>query len=278
MKNALLLLSLLLSLPALAAPAVVESVQFPVTLTRNALTVPLTPGVELKEKDEVRTGAGGRLLLRLSEGSLVRLGQNAVFQIETAQPKKGVFTAALNVVTGAFRFTTDALSKRNKRDVKISVARNATIGIRGTDVWGRGRDDKDIVCLIEGKVEVKGNDGKAVTLDQPLDFFQSTRTAPPLPVGKVDPAQLAEWAKETDPEPGRALAGVKGAWRVVMDGYASREEALGGMRALRAAGYPGELGAGNIVIITGIGDEAGATSLAQALTGQYGSRSVRAVR
>ena len=55
-----------------------------------------------------------------------KLGENAKFVIESAQPKGGVFDAALSVVTGAFRFTTQAFAKGTKRDVKIRVGQNAT--------------------------------------------------------------------------------------------------------------------------------------------------------
>ena len=137
---------------AMAAAGAVEAVQMPAWLDRAGLTVPVSPGVALQAGDTLRTGTGARLLLKLEEGSLVKLGENARFVIEKAQPKGGVFEAAFNVVNGAFRFTTQTLAKSTRRDVKIRVGQNATIGIRGTDLWGRGRDDKDIVCLIEGKI------------------------------------------------------------------------------------------------------------------------------
>jgi hypothetical protein len=46
-----------------------------------------------------------------------------------------VFRAALTVLAGAFRFTTDALDNR-KRDVAVK-AKLVTAGIRGTDLWGK---------------------------------------------------------------------------------------------------------------------------------------------
>ena len=40
-----------------------------------------------------------------------------------------------------------------ERDVRVKV--NAvTAGIRGTDVWGKSESDRDIVCLLEGRIDV----------------------------------------------------------------------------------------------------------------------------
>jgi len=270
----------LLAQTVLAAPAgVVETVQFPAFLDRGGLSVPISAGIELQQSDGVRTGEGGRLLIKLAEGSVLKLGQNAHFQFEAVAVKKGgLFQAALQVLEGAFRFTTSPLARSRPRNVSIGIARTLTIGIRGTDLWGRGREDKDMVCLIDGKIDVTGNDSKTVTLDQPLQFFQSTRTAPPLPVGFIDKAQLAQWAAETEIETGKGAASAKGAWRVVASGFASRDEAADANRALRANGYPAEIGAANTVQITGLAGEMEAETLANALTGKYGVTEARAVK
>ena len=271
---------LLVAQTVLAAPAgVVETVQFPAFLDRNGLSVPLSAGIELQQNDAVRTGEGGRLLIKLSEGSLIKLGQNATFQFEAVSVKKGgLFQAGLRILEGAFRFTTSALAKSRPRNVTIGISKTLTIGIRGTDLWGRGREDKDLVCLIDGKIEVTGNDSKTVTLDQPLQFFQSTRTAPPLPVGFIDKALLEQWATETELETGKGAATAKGAWRVVASGFASRDEAGGANRALRAKGYPSEIGALNTVQITGLMGEMEAETLAHELMGKYGITEARAMQ
>jgi FecR protein len=271
---------LLVAQAVLATPAgVVETVQFPAFLDRNGLTVPVSAGIELQQNDAVRTGEGGRLLIRLAEGSALKLGQNAHFQFDAVDVKKGgLFQAAFQVLEGAFRFTTSPLAKKRPRNVSIGIAKTLTIGIRGTDLWGRGREDKDLVCLIDGKIEVTGNDAKTVTLDQPLQFFQSTRTAPPLPVAFLDKAQLDEWATETELDTGKGAATTKGAWRVVASGFADHDEAVGANRALRANGYPAEIGAQNTVQISGLLGELEAETLANELMGKYGITEVRAMK
>lgn len=258
-----------------ASAGLIDSVQLPAWLDRGGLTVPVSPGLSLQPGDTLRTGAGARLLLKLDEGSLVKLGENAKFVIEKAQPARGgAYEAALNVVSGAFRFTTAALSKNTPRNVTITVARNATIGIRGTDLWGRGREDKDIICLIEGKIEITGNDQKKQTLDKPLQLFQSTRTAPPEPLTYVSKEQLAVLALETEIELSRG-SGMLGGWKVVIDGFASREAAREVARNLRVNGYPAEVTAENTVNIAKMNSELSAGLLAERLKIGSGFKEVR---
>ena len=251
----------------------IDSLRLPAWLDRGGLSVPASPGIELQVGDKLRTGSGARMLLALNEGSLVRLGENATFEIVAAERKAGVFTAALSVVEGAFRFTTKALMKAQPRNVSIRVGNNATIGIRGTDVWGRGRLDKDIVCLIEGKIDVTGNNNRTLRLDQPLQFFQSTRTAPPEPVSFLDHKQLDIWARETDLEAGKGATAI-GVWSINVINFASRDALLAASRAMRDAGYPVEKSANNALTISRLAGETEAKDLAAALSAQFNLKDV----
>src|SRR5512132_3195359 len=59
-----------------AAPgALVEGVQMPAWVERGNETIPLTPGMALRDRDRVRTGDNARILLRMAEGSAVKLGE-----------------------------------------------------------------------------------------------------------------------------------------------------------------------------------------------------------
>ncbi len=224
-----------------AEPAVVEAVQYPAWLERAGNAVPLTPGTALQPQDRLRTGADARVQLRLGEGSTVKLGENARFVIEKVDDR-GFFRAALAVLDGAFRFTTDALRKTQRRDVSIRV-KNVTAGIRGTDLWGKSTGERDLVCLLEGKISVGAEGHPTVTLDSPLDFYQKPRDGDPA-VAKVDAKQVEEWAKETEISKDGAAARTGGTWRVQAASVASRDDARSLVRALRTAGYPAEVVAG----------------------------------
>ena len=238
------LLALAATQAAAAPAAVVEGVQMPAWLERAGAgatrRLPLAPGMELRGGDEVRTGAGSRLYIKLAEGSLVKLGENASLRIlDLAPDRGGFFRAALNVLEGAFRFTTDVLAKERRREVSIRVA-TVTAGIRGTDLWGKSLPERQIVCLIEGKIEV-GAEGEApVTMDQARQFYQRDK-GQTQPVGFVEPVQLGQWARETEIAEGTGAARAGGKWRVTLASVPTQSEALAVYDTLRTAGYAAEI-------------------------------------
>ena len=194
---------------ALAAPnAVVEAVQSPAWVERDGAKIPLQPGMELKDHDQLRTGANSRLLLKTADGSAVKLGENGALALDSMEMRKdNVYQAAMKVTEGAFRFTTTALAAkyRGKREVNITVA-TVTAGIRGTDLWGKAASDRDIVCLIEGKIEVQRGQDRPVTMDQPMSFYIAPKNQPPLPVAPVSRQQLDQWALETETQAGKGVS------------------------------------------------------------------------
>jgi len=78
-----------------------------------------------------------------------------------------------------------------------------TAGIRGTDLWGRSRPGNEIVCLIEGEIEVGAAGEPAIAMNHPNQFYRRV-DGKAQPVGTVDAVQLAQWALETDIEMGKA--------------------------------------------------------------------------
>ncbi|MGZ5647344.1 MAG: FecR domain-containing protein [Usitatibacter sp.] len=255
---------------ARAEPAVVEAVQYPAWLERGGHAVPLTPGTALQSQDRLRTGANARVQMRLGEGSAVKLGENAQFVFDRSDDR-GIFRATLSVIAGAFRFTTDALRKGQKRDIAIKV-KNVTAGIRGTDVWGKSTGERDLVCLLEGKVSVGSEGHPTVTLDQRLDFYQKPRDGEPS-VAKVDENQIAEWSRETEISKDGAAARPGGKWTVRAASFRTRDEALALGRVLRANGYPAEVAAREslfAVQLTGLAGESEARALMASLRGVSG--------
>jgi hypothetical protein len=267
---------------AAQAAATVEGVQMPAWVERGGERKPLSPGMELRSGDRLSTGAGSRLLLRLAEGSLVKLGENGNLNLTELVPARDVFRGAIAVFEGAFRFTTQAIGAKRRRDINISVAQ-VTAGIRGTDLWGRQRNDIQIVCLIEGRIEVGAQGETPVTMDQPLQFYQRER-GQTKPVGFVDPKQLGEWAKETDIEAGRGATRRGGRFGVVLASAGTQEAALSVYDQVRTAGYAAEIFPQKdgetityIVRIRGLPSKAEAESLAGQLKGKHGVEEPRVI-
>ena len=234
----LLFATLLAAAGAAAQTGVVEAVQYPAWLERGGNAVPLTPGTQLEARDTLRTGPNARVRMRLAEGSAVKLGENAQFVIERAE-NRGLFTAALSVIAGAFRFTTDVLAPKRKREVGIKV-KNVTVGVRGTDLWGKSTPDRDWVVLLEGRISVGSEGHPPVTLDKPLDLYQRPRDAGPE-VTRADEKVVQQWAAETEMSEDGAEANAAGRWRMVAAVHPTRDAARAMVRTLRAAGYPAEI-------------------------------------
>jgi hypothetical protein len=255
--------------------AVVEGVQMPAWVERSGRTSPVAAGMALQAGDQVRTGAGSRLLVKLAEGSLVKLGENGTLRIAEMAPSKDVFKAALRVFEGAFRFTTDLAAKQRRREVNITVA-TVTAGIRGTDLWGRSRNEREIVCLIEGRIEVGAEGEQPVVMDQSRQFYVRDK-GKTQPVGLVEPQQLNEWAKETEIERGKGAARLGGKWSVRLASAANQRDALAVYDQVRKAGYPAEIvplkdadKRSYVVRIRNLPSKAEAAALAEALRGKHG--------
>jgi hypothetical protein len=240
----LALLLAVVAAPGLAAPpeAEVEALQMPAWLTRDGQRTPLAPGARLRNGDRIDTGAGARALLRLPDGSMVKLGEKARFSLDGVPGGRccvnGVFKATLNVLEGAFRFTTTALYKfRGKRDIEVRFP-TVTAGIRGTDLWGKATADREIVALIEGRITVTRRGTPPLDLNQPKSLYQALRNAGVLPVEQISDEALAVYAAETEIAPGQGAAGKGGKWRVYAARVRSQDQALAVYDRLREAGYP----------------------------------------
>lgn len=233
---------------ACAAPtAVVEGVQMPAWVERGGVKQPLAAGMELLAADRISTGANSRILLRLAEGSQVKLGENAQMSLDRLAQRQDnrqtLLLAAIDVARGAFRFTTDAKARLlSRREVDIRVS-TVTAGIRGTDLWGKSAGDRDIVCLIEGRIVVQREAEQPVNLDQALQFYIAPKangrpdTSKPVQLATVTAEQLTQWAAETEIATGQGAARRGGKWKLVAASSADQNAALAVYDKLRAEGY-----------------------------------------
>jgi hypothetical protein len=279
-------LSLSGNAPAQAAvpDAEVEGLQLPVWLVRGTKREPLALGTDLRTGDRIESGAGARVLLRLADGSTVKLGENARFTLDGLAHKRqgaGLLSATLGVLEGAFRFTTTAIYKfHGAREVQVRFA-TVTAGIRGTDLWGKSSDARDIVALIEGKVTLTRAGEAPVQMDQARTVYQAPRNAPSLPIEPITAEQLGLFAAETEITPGQGALGKGGRWRVYAARAPNQSEALTVYERVREAGFPATiepvLVAGETVYqvrIGGLLSESDGTVLAVKLKAELGLREV----
>jgi hypothetical protein len=157
----------------------------PAWLTRGGERVPLEIGAQLKNGDTITTGDGSRVLLRLAEGSAVKLGENAHFELnDMSQTRDGGeqrFNASLAVLQGAFRFTTAPADKaRSKRSVGVKLP-TLGVGITGTDLWGKSAEGREIVALIDGDITLNRKGAAPITMREARTVYVMEPDAPPAP-------------------------------------------------------------------------------------------------
>jgi hypothetical protein len=263
-----------------AGDALVTDVQMPAWLERRGEREPLVPATVLRTGDAVVTGRDGRVRIRLPEGSVVRLGESGRLVLSDLRVSRGgttVLSGLLEVAQGAFRFTTSALARaRSERNLQIRIA-TVTAGIRGTDLWGRGNAQREIVCLIEGRITVTRGAEPPVAMSEPLSFYIAPVGAPAMPVAQVDQKQLDEWVRETELAPGAGAVAAGGRWQVTTLSTDSQDEALAAWDALRNAGFAARIrptrsqtGVRYAVQVAGIISEREARGLAARLAGVPG--------
>jgi cell division septation protein DedD len=147
----------------------------------------------------------------------------------------------MNVVKGAFRFTTRLAGRANRRDVRVRIG-VVTAGVRGTDLWGKSADDKDLVCLLEGRISVASDGAPEQTMSDPLTFYVVPKGAPPNPIAPVDPKKVVdEWAPQTEMAPDGSAMTNEGRFKVVLMSRTSLNAAEWIAESLNGQGYPAEV-------------------------------------
>ena len=124
----------------------------------------------------VETGAESRLEVVFIDASQLTMGGDARIQMDelvysTFNPDASGLQA-FEVLAGTFRFLSGAVGRNDPQSVRISTP-VATIGIRGTDLFGgpleAGMPPGQLhygFMLISGAIDVRGRQG-TVTLDEP---------------------------------------------------------------------------------------------------------------
>jgi FecR-like protein/sporulation related protein len=231
--------SLMAAPSVLAAEAVIHGLQAPAWIERADQVFVAQPGAELRSGDKLHTGVGGRLELDLADGSRFQIGEQAVIGMESlamSRDEQGeFFDSVMNVIRGAFRFTTRIAGGERRRSLRIRAG-NAIIGIRGTDVWGRvAQDGRTMMVLIEGSVTVDMAD-EQMTVATPMMamLMQGDQHREQMATAE----QLAPLVAQTDMRSDSAMLMMEGRWALVVISLQERAAAEEMVLNLARAGYP----------------------------------------
>ena len=130
-KNVILLL--LLSSLSFANIAIVKKLSGNVEVKRKGKVIPLKKGSSLKKGDVILTKSESSVGIIFDDGSLVSLGEKAIFVINNyvVKPSKKKYDIDLELKKGKAMFNSGKISKLAPESVKFRIPEGA-IGIRGT--------------------------------------------------------------------------------------------------------------------------------------------------
>lgn len=153
----------------------VEKVQARAEAVHEASARPLAASSPLLFDDLLRTGAGARLQATLADGTALTLGENGSMLVDEFVYAPGATDGELllKVVKGSFLFVGGQVESGGRGRVEIATPL-ATLGIRGTQVWGGFIDGGYGVLVLDGEVTVTTQGGsttlragEAVMIDDP---------------------------------------------------------------------------------------------------------------
>lgn len=175
------------ALPAFAAdgPAIgkVTRLKDSATAMQNAVARPLKEGSDILVGDVISTGKGARLEFSLNDGSSVTLGGQTIFEVSEFTQTPAQESILMRMLTGAFKATSGEIAKVNP-DAMTVATEVATIGIRGTTVWGGKLANDFEVALLSGtavRVTTRAGSVDLTTVGQGTTI-PSQDTAPTAPV------------------------------------------------------------------------------------------------
>ncbi len=148
-------------------------------ISRQGGQSPTKAGDGIQLNDELTTGPGSKMAVRLADGARLTLGPNGELVIDefVYDPQGRGGGMALKVAGGTARFVAGAIEKAaGPEAIKISTP-VATIGIRGTDFFINLDGDHLQVALFSG-IEVVVSNGAGSTVLHPgegTDVYGSTR-------------------------------------------------------------------------------------------------------
>lgn len=140
----------------------VTRVQGRAVAERGAQVEPLSAEAPVIRDDRLVTGDASRLEVLLRGDTTLTLGENGALVLDDLIVTPTESSLRIRV-TGAFRMASGLLPHGARTEIITPLA---TIGIRGTDVWGGPIDNAFGVFLIDGAVEVTTAAG-TIVLDTP---------------------------------------------------------------------------------------------------------------
>jgi hypothetical protein len=103
------------------------------TIVRQGQTIPVAIGLQIWEKDTIRTGRDGSIGVVFSDDTFLSLGPESVLVIDefVFAPKQGEFSIVIRMLKGTAAYLSGIISKLAPESAHFKTP-TASVGIRGT--------------------------------------------------------------------------------------------------------------------------------------------------
>lgn len=152
-------------------------------------------GSAILEQDKILTHASSRAQLRFSDNTVITLGSNTEFGVETfLNEGSNQAEAKFNIAKGTFKAITGQIGKAAPDKFKVKT-RTATIGIRGTIFSGRITPEREMIATLSGLIFVL-EDQTGMSVEVPAGQFTNITPGeapePPQPLTTQQLQQINE--------------------------------------------------------------------------------------
>ncbi len=164
-------------------------------LNHDGTKTPIKVGSSIQEHDEIQTSKGSKLQIKFEDNTVISLGQNTHFKIDsylndTTNPK-----AHFSISKGFFKSITGKIGHIAPKHFKIKTA-NATIGVRGTTLIGQTDLKRDIIACTSGQIVVTNKQGSMVVNAGERTIVEQMKV--PKQSQKVNPIILKQLDTKSD--------------------------------------------------------------------------------
>jgi hypothetical protein len=156
-------------------------------------------GSALEAQDKIFTRSGARAQLRFNDDTVITLGSNTEFGIDSfLNEGSNKAEAKFNIAKGTFKAITGKVGKAAPQNFTVKT-RTATIGVRGTIFRGRITPTREMIATLSGLIFVmEDQTGQLVEVPagQFTNVFPGQPPIPPMPLTNQQLQELNEGEDE----------------------------------------------------------------------------------
>ncbi len=145
-----------------ASIGTVTAIRGDVKITRGIALYQAHKNLKIEEKDTFFTNKNGSMQITFTDKTVITLGKNTVFKVAEylySENHRKQNKVKFKFRKGFFKSITGRIGKLAPKKFKIST-KNATIGVRGTEITGTSDNKTEKIVCTHGEIEVKSESTK----------------------------------------------------------------------------------------------------------------------